>query len=916
MRSHAFWVGCALVWLAGGLAAQGRPLDHDAYDEWRTIEAEALSPDGDWLRYELVPRVGDGTLHVHSAAGRAEHVVDRGDDAAFTPGGGWVVFLIRPQHDSVRAARLEERSPSGMPKDSLGLLELSGGTVERIPAVKSFAVPDEGAARVAYLLEPPPLEEDEEAPRGARNTLVIRDLEADAEHRFENVTGYLFSDDGSRLAYTRSAPDSALDGVYLVDTATGEARTVLTGPGSYGDLAFSEDGERLAFLTDRDDRAAETPTHALYVSEGEAARLVAAAGTPGVPEGWVVSEHETPSFSRSGGRVFFETQPEPEPEPEQGLKDERVVIDVWHWRDPLLQTVQLERLEEERRRGYRAVAHLEDGDRVVQLATEAVPEVEVGRHGDADVGIAETGVPYRHLVGIDAPGWSDVYLVDVRDGSMERVVEQAQLAGVQLSPEARYAAWYDYGRRAWFAMATAARRPVNLTAAIPHPVHDELDDHPMPPGPYGAAGWTDGDEAFLVYDRFDVWATDPAGGAPQNVTEGMGRAEELELRVVDLDPDADAIDPGEPVLLAAFDVGTKVGGFYRDRVDGSRQPRRLVLAEKRFSRPSKAEDADVLLWTREDVTEFPDLWVSDLDFQDARKLSDANPQQAEYNWASVELVEWVSADGIPLQGLLYHPEDFDPAGTYPLMVNFYERDSDNLYRHYPPLPHRSVIRPTFYASRGYVVFMPDIVYKEGYPGESAFNAVVPGVTTLLDQRPYLDADNIGVQGHSWGGYQIAYLVTRTNIFKAAEAGAPVANMTSAYGGIRWGSGMSRMFQYERTQSRIGASLWEEPQRYIENSPLFALDRVETPLLIMHNTEDHAVPFEQGIELFVGLRRLGKPVWMIDYNEGLHWPITPATRRDWNIRMQQFFDHFLKGAPAPPWLEEGIPAMRKGRDLGY
>jgi dipeptidyl aminopeptidase/acylaminoacyl peptidase len=339
-----------------------------------------------------------------------------------------------------------------------------------------------------------------------------------------------------------------------------------------------------------------------------------------------------------------------------------------------------------------------------------------------------------------------------------------------------------------------------------------------------------------------------------------------------------------------------------------------VWDRKQFGRPVRADDAAALLYTREDVAEFPDLWVADGGFGDPVKVSDANPQQAEYNWATVEMVEWLSADGLTLQGLLYKPEDFDPSRTYPMMVTFYERDSDNLYAHHPPLPHRSVIRPTFYASRGYLVFVPDIAYQDGYPGESAMDAIMPG-TLKLAAEPWVDEDNVGVQGHSWAGYQIAYMVTRTDFFKAAGAGAPVANMTSAYGGIRWGSGLSRMFQYERTQSRIGTSLWENRDRYIENSPLFLLDRVNTPLLIMHNDQDGAVPWTQGIELFMGLRRLGKPAWMIVYNDEPHWPTTEPNKRDWNIRMQQFFDHFLKGAPAPEWLVEGVPATEKGRTLG-
>jgi len=297
-----------------------------------------------------------------------------------------------------------------------------------------------------------------------------------------------------------------------------------------------------------------------------------------------------------------------------------------------------------------------------------------------------------------------------------------------------------------------------------------------------------------------------------------------------------------------------------------------------------------------------------------QKVSDANPQQSDYLWGTAELMEWRSLDGKLLQGILYKPENFDLEKKYPMLVYFYEKSSQNLHRHMAPQANRSVIVPVFYASRGYVVFVPDIPYRVGYPGESALNAVVPGVTDLIKQG-FVDEKNIGVQGHSWGGYQIAFMVTRTNIFKVAEAGAPVSNMISAYGGIRWGTGRSRMFQYERTQSRIGGSLWEYPMRYMENSPIFWADKIETPLLIMHNDHDGHVPWYQGIELFVALRRLGQPVWMINYNDEPHWPTKFHNKKDWQIRMQQFFDHYLKGAPAPVWLKEGVPAVEKGKTLG-
>ncbi|HEY8506504.1 MAG TPA: prolyl oligopeptidase family serine peptidase, partial [Gemmataceae bacterium] len=424
-----------------------------------------------------------------------------------------------------------------------------------------------------------------------------------------------------------------------------------------------------------------------------------------------------------------------------------------------------------------------------------------------------------------------------------------------------------------------------------------------------------GDKALLVYDKHDVWAVDPRGELPPAcVTDGAGRAGGLRFRRVRLDPEERAIDPERPMLLSAFHLTTKATGFYRDRVHGTDKPQKLVLLNESLGRPEKAEAADRLLFTRSTFRKFPDLWVSDGDFKGMARVSDANPQQKDYLWGTAELVEWNSLDGERLQGILYRPEGFDPKKKYPMLVYFYERLSDTLHRHFVPAPGSSSINISFYVSRGYVVFVPDIPYRVGHPGQSCLNAVLPGVMKLVNEG-FVDKARVGVQGHSWGGYQVAYLLTRTSLFAAAEAGAPVSNMTSAYGGIRWGTGMSRMFQYEKTQSRIGGTLWDAQQRYIENSPVFWADRVETPLLLMHNDQDGAVPWYQGIEMFVALRRLGKPCWLVNYNGADHGLRRDEDKRDWAVRMQQFFDHYLKGAPPPVWLADGIPAEKKGRTLG-
>jgi dipeptidyl aminopeptidase/acylaminoacyl peptidase len=955
MRPHARQLASVLLLAlplgAPSAAAQDapRPLDHDDYARWQRITDDALSRDGRWLTFVLQPGDGDPTLVVRSVDGEATARVERADDPVLTGDGTFLVALLKPAQSVVDSLRRADTDDDDLPKDSLVVIDLSAVTAAgggssgwRVARVESFLVPERGDVVAYRLVEEPPAdsardeeEEEEEAeaegrerrgggeddedepPRtDAGTTLVLRRLDDGVEHRFPHATDYRFTDDGRYLFYAASSPEGEADGAYRVDTSTGAATALLEGEGRYLGLAVQKDGHRAAFLSDRDDRAADEPAFALYAADAEeVARRLAGPGSAGIPPRWWIGEFGEPSLSASGERVFFGTTARPAPDGDEPdpLPDDEVEVDVWNWRDPYLQPMQLARLEEERERTYRAWVPF-DGGPVIQLETPELESVRVGADGDASLALGLTDGPYRPLLSWDGR-YVDAWVVDVATG--ERRLAQERIRGsAALSPGERWITWWDGESKAWWAMPAGGGDAVSLTRGVPQPVHEVLDDHPEPPPPYGLAGWTEGDGHVLVYDEHDVWAIDPTEAAePVNLTEGVGRRDGLRFRYLSLDPELETIPTGEPVLLSAFHVTTRQEGFYRDRFDGAGPPERLVLEDAAFSEPRKADQADRLLFTRETFRDFPDLWVSQPDLGDRRKLTAVNADlRTGVRWGSAELVEWTSNDGIPLQGILYKPDDFDPSVRHPMMVYFYERMSDGLHRHHVPAPGSSSINFTFYVSRGYVVFVPDIPYEIGHPGESALDAVVPGVLSLV-ARGFVDPARIGVQGHSWGGYQIAWMITRTDVFAAAEAGAPVANMTSAYGGIRWGTGMSRMFQYERTQSRIGGSLWERPLLYLENSPLFAADKIRTPLLMMHNDGDTAVPWYQGIEMFVALRRLGRPVWMLNYNGEPHGLQREANRKDWAVRMQQFFDHYLMDAPSPVWMEEGVPAILKGETLG-
>lgn len=908
-----------------------KAMDHADVDRWRYVSGQRLSDDGAWAVWREWPdTIGDGEVVVRSTDGRTTHRIVRGDNGQVTADSRFAVAIVKPPYDSTRAAKMAGKKGDKLPKDSLVVIDLATGTRFGYGRVKSYAVPERAGGVLAVLFEAEPdtaktKAKPDSTANGAKKDstavkhdktdgtrLVLRHLATGAEAAFPWVREYRLSRDGAWLVYTAENKAGTADAAIAVHTDTGVVDTLLSGAGYYRQLALSDASDQVAFLSNTADFAAKQPVFTLYrATLGEPVAALASEGQPGLAQGWWVSENASLDFSRDGSRLFFGTAPRPEPEPEEDKRpdEEKIKLDVWAWTDPLLQPMQLVQKDRDLKRTYRAVVFRSD-NRIVQLATLDMPEVSVPGNGNAATAIGTSNLPYRQEISWESPGFTDIYAVDVATGA-RRLLLEANRSFPQASPTGAHIAWFDGAERVWKVTDTAT----GATNAWPTgtAVHNELDDEPMLPGSYGSAGWSDDGGAFVFYDSHDLWIASPRGPMIANMTDGKGREQGVRYRFVQLDADATGIDLTKPLFLTSFDLETKASGFAL-LSQGSEGPAPLVTGAADFGTPRKARSADRLLYTRETFVEFPDLWTAGLDLKTPLRLSDANPQQAEYRWGTAELVHWTSVDGIPLDGILFKPDGYDASKPHPTIVNFYERDSDGLHSWRSPRFGGSSVAIPFYVSRGYVVFMPDVPYKAGYPGESAMNAVMPGVTMLID-RGIADRERIGAQGHSWGGYQLTYMITQTNLFAAVEAGAPVVNMTSAYGGIRWGSGMSRAFQYERTQSRIGGSLWERPLHFIHNSPLFQLDKVETPLLYMHNDQDGAVPWEQGIELFSALRRLQKPVWMLNYNGADHGLSNYFQRKDFAQRMQQFFDHYLLGTPMPVWMAEGIPAVKKGRTLG-
>jgi dipeptidyl aminopeptidase/acylaminoacyl peptidase len=944
-----------LIAATGTAAGTKKPISYDAYDGWRSIQGTPLSRDGQWLVYALVPQDGDGELVALNLKTNKEYRAARGRQPVITVDGRFAVFTIAPVKADVDKAKKDKKKPEEQPKSALGIMDLTTGQVTTIDRVKSFKVPEESGAFVAYLLEPPLKKPDEKKDEAKKeeakkepeakpeakpeikpeakkeeakaeepkkeekkkepgNDLVVRELASGKETRIVEVVDYAWNKPGTWLAYGASSKTPENDGAFVLEAATGKTVALLKGLGNYKNLTFDEKGSQLAFTSDRDDYKADKSTSKLYhwAAPASAAAELAPAAAKGFPAGMAVSENGKPQFSKDGARLFFGIAAAPKPEPKDA--PEPVKVDIWNWKDPYLQPMQKARAEVEKKRALMGVMHFGPKDKkFVQLATEDVPVITLS--DEAKVALGSSDLAYRQLVSWDQD-YKDIYVVDINTGAKKKILEKSS-NGASLSPGGAWMYYFNDPDNSWYTYRIADGKTFNLTGKLGVRFDQEVWDSPSEPGPYGTAGWTDGDKSILVNDRYDIWEISPDGAKSRMVTNGLGRKEKLVFRYVRLDPEKTAIPASGPLVLQTTNDETRATGAYRvDLVAPTADPVLVVMKDKDVDirRLQKAKNADVYVFTEQRFDEFPDLWVSGPDFAAARKVSDANPQQAEYNWGKAERIEYTNADGKRLPAVLVKPEDFDPSKKYPLMVYIYETQALGLHRYYAPSPGTS-INFTRYVSNGYVLLSPDIIYEVGYPGASAVRCVLPAVNKVLDMG-FIDPKRIGIQGHSWGGYQITYLVTQTDIFAAVQAGASVSNMTSAYGGIRWGTGMSRAFQYEKTQSRIGAPLWSRTLQFLENSPIFWVERVDTPYLSIHNDDDDAVPWYQGIEFFSALRRLGKEAYMFNYNGEKHGLRERENQKHWTVHQDEFFDHFLLGRPRPEWMEKGVPYLERGkRDIG-
>ncbi len=895
---------------------------------WKRIDNAALSADGAWMSYVYAPNEGDDTLFVRQLGGAKVYSIPVGSAPQFSDDSRFVGYFVSPPSEGRGGGRGGRggggRGGAAVPFAGAAarrfeVLDLTTGDKYPVPDAASFKF-SKGSKFVAVRTN-----KANAAAKQNGADVVLRELSTGLTQNIGNVNLYDFDQSGRFLGYTVDAAERVGNGVYVIDLGTHQSRVLSSATADFDLLTWDEKSASLAVL--RGDKKKENVLrdNVLLVwrdvgsAESHAVEYDPTKD-PSFPKSYVVSEMSPLRWTRDGSRVYVGIK---EQEAERPTTSEpQANVDVWHWKDAEVQSVQIVRVAQERRATLPAVFNVATG-KLVRVSDETMRNVTPTPDPRWAIGRIDTA--YRNEVQWGGTK-SDYYRVNTETGERSPIASGlARTMGS--SPDGKWFLYLKSGKVV--AYSTETGRSTTLGASDNLSFVDAQDDHPYEKPVYGVAGWSKDGRSVLLNHRFDIYSVPLDGGKITNLTAGLGDSQQIVFRLVRLDraggggrggrggggfgapagDDEDAgVDLSKPLLLSAYGEWTKKSGYYTLAPGGKPAP--LLYDDEQIGQAQKAEKSDRVIFTRQDFAESPDYWVTNTSFASPTKVTDANPFIGEYKWGKRILVDFKNGKGQRLQGTLTLPADYQPGKKYPMLVYFYELLSNT--HHGFPMPVFDD-RPHFaeYASDGYLVFEPDIVYEIGKPGSSALDCVTSGVKKVIDLG-YADPKHVGIQGHSWGGYETSYILSRSgDTFAAVVTGAPPTNLVSFYDETYPGTGTLQQGIVEVGQVRMGTNPFDNLQLFEDQSALYHVRDIKAPFMILHGTADNAVDWHQGLELYGAARRWGKQVILLSYPGEPHHLARKENQKDFQERMKQFFDHYLKGTPAPKWMTDGVPQTQKG-----
>ena len=854
-------------------------------------------------------------------------------EIAFSYDSKFAAYMESPKDKAAKAAK---KSDKPLKKKTV-LLNLESGEKTVFESAQGFSFSGESPKAIAIRKMKP--KDRAKGDKGWDGTdLLIHDLHTGTAINLGNVKNFSFNKSGTLLAMTIDAEGKFGNGLQLFHVDDGRIESLDNDKATYASMSWAREGDALALLKAKKDEDFDNDRHVLLAFSdvgGPDQKKIALdpEDDPAVPDDMTISPKRKPTWNDARTAIFFgiheleekedkdkedkeekkgkdnsesdkkdsdgdETDKEKKPDSDDEEDEEETAgVVIWHWNDQRLQSKQQK--QEDRDKDYFDLCvYLVDTTKTIRLGDEEIRDVSVERPFKFAIG--KNDEAYERMGNLSGLKYSDVYTINLETGKRKLVLEKEEHV-FDVSPNGVDLLYYrDEGHFYVYNMLKGKHR--NITKKVETSFVNTEDDHNVINPPRRPVGWTTEGDHVLLSDGWDIWKVSVDGSGGENLTIN-GQSEQIRYsNPHQFDPEVEGIDFSQPVYISAYGEWTKKAGFARI-VPGTAGAEMLIWEDATFRSLEKLKDHDVYSYSRSTLKDSTDYLVAGPDLEAARQVTNTNKQQQDFKWSEgVQLVEYTNEQGVKLQGALYLPADYIEGKKYPTIVHMYEKLSQNANRY--EAPRTGGFSASIYTSNGYAVFRPDIVFQVNDPGMSSVDCILAGLDAAIDTG-VVDPKRVGLHGHSWGGYQTAFLITQTDRFKAAVAGAALTNMISMYSSIYWNSGSANQPIFQSSQGRFKGGYWDNLDAYTRNSPVYHADKVTTPLIILHNDKDGAVDWNQGIEYFNTLRRLGKPVVMLQYTGENHGVRKPENRKDYSYRMFDFFNHYLKGEEAPTWWVEGI-----------
>ena len=904
-------------------------LTMDDYGLWRTVSSAQLSSDGKWMTYDYRKPEADKdapderNLQIKHLVSDKVYEVPFGISPVFSDDAGWVAYKI--DLDRKEAKKLEGKKKPVQKK--VQLLNLETGEKVTWENATSFAF---SKSSNALAVGKPKIE-------GAQHTgsdLIVYDFKRKFDHHFGSVSSYRFNKQGALLAYTRDAGDKTANGLYVMNLKSGSRTPLDQDAATYSQMTWDEEGTALAVLKgNKNEKFLQRENQLIaftgLTGDSPLSHEPNSIGNNGFPKDMVISEKGRLSWNSDATKVFFGIKEQaPDPKNEKSDKEEKgnndgdekssekppaSDLDIWHWKDVRIQSVQRARANREKNFTYRAVYNLE-AKQFVQLTDKTMKYITITRNGKWGIGYDN-----RQYIHDWKTRKADYYRVDTGTGKRKGILT-ALKRSLGVSPDSKYfACWKD--ANVWVYNLDSGSA-VNLTKNAPVSFVNAEYDHPDEKPSYGVAGWAKDGKGIILNHRYDLWLQPLSGKKALNLTGAVGAENEIRLRYIKLDKEEKFIDLSEPLMLSAFGQWTKKAGFYKLDVGNiaaaaKNKPVQLIFDDKSFGRLTKAKNADQYMVTIQSFTDCPDYYVTDGTFAGVRRITDANPQQVEYRWGHRVLFDYTNKDGVRLQGALAIPGTRKPDERLPMLVSFYEKTSQYLH-HYerPRYAGSSAAHLMETISKGCMLLSPDVHFNTGATGDDMLECVEAAVDKAVELG-YADPERVGLCGHSFSGYGASYIATRSKKFAAVSAGAGVMELGSDFDHL-WGYSVdnkkgtgANAHQYEiYGQGRMGTNPHDNFELYRDQSPITHVKEMTTPLLLMQGEADSTVAWIEAVGMYNAMRFNGKKIILLSYPGEGHSLSKRVNKIDFTTRVIEFFDHYLMDKPAPDWMTNGVEFLEK------